>query len=182
MADIKDITEIMMVLQTAYPNTELGEYTPRLYLELLQDIPSEVLKNAVLHCISKSPFYPKISEIRRAAAEIRLNNTNIPTAHEAWGMVSRAIPAYGRNSRPEFPHRLIDRTVSALGWYNLCISTNQIADRARFIEAYDIFREKDVDEVVVLQQVKDLAERLASPTKSDWYALPETSEVEDEQY
>lgn len=173
MANKQDITEILMILQTAYPQTEMGDYTPQLYLELLQDIPGDILKQAVLHHVSRSPWYPKVSEIRRSAVELQINAPAIPNAYEAWQMVCTAIVKYGRYGRPQFDHPMVEKTVDVMGWVNLCMSTNQVADRARFVDAYESLKEREIENATILPQVKDLANKLSSSVRAE---LPEEVE------
>lgn len=152
------------ILISAYPGTEIDESTGKLYTQLLADIPDNILEAAVLDHITRSIWFPKVAELRTACSELSYGTGRYaPDAYESWSEVARKIPAYGRDNRPEFSHPLIERTVDALGWRNLCLSTNQVSDRARFIEAFDRLKHREIDETVTLPQIKALTERFRLP-------------------
>jgi hypothetical protein len=163
MAKNKTIAKILLMLSAAYPSARLADETPVLYERLLADISDEVLEAAVMDHIARSPFYPKVSELRQAAAEIAANTRAIPPAAEAWGEVARLIPAYGRDRPPQIENPISAQVVAALGWRNLCLSTNQVADRARFIEAYNEYKRRAADQYVTLPAVRQLAASLRMP-------------------
>ena len=163
MTKAETIAKILLLLSAAYPNARLAEETPVLYERLLADIPDELLETAVMDHIARSPFYPKVSELRQAAANIATGIYEIPPAAEAWGELARLIPAYGRDNQPEIENPITARVVAALGWRNLCISTNQVADRARFIEAYNEYKKRAADRCVTLPAVRQLAAKMRMP-------------------
>lgn len=163
MAVESTILKSLALLSAAYPRHEIADATPELYLHLLADIPDEILEAATLDHISRSTFYPTIAELRAAAANLATGADRLPTAYDAWQEVSQAIVRFGRDRKPDFANPILERTVSALGWRNLCLSTNQIADRARFIEAYNEFLHRAREQSVALPQVRALAARLAAP-------------------
>jgi hypothetical protein len=163
MATEDTIIKIFKMLSTAYPGSDVNQETVKLYMRLLEDIPDDVLETATLDVIGRSTFFPRISELRRASADIQTSASRIPNAYDAWQEVSQALPLYGRDHRPTFSHPLIEQTVDALGWRNLCLSVNQVSDRARFIEAYQTYHKRAQDDAVTLPQVRALAERLRMP-------------------
>ena len=56
-------------------------------------------------------------------------------------MLFRSIKRYGNTllggSVPEFSSPVIAKVVRSLGWNELCSSENEIADRARFLQAFE---------------------------------------------
>jgi len=139
MANPNDILQIINVMLAAFPNFKPSELTPEVYMQTLGDIPTEELKAAVLHSMSESgrAFAPSIGEIRGAVSELRSYAANVPSSFQAWQEVLKQFSVAGSYRVPEFSHPLIDRAVRALGWRELCMSENQIADRARFIQCYE---------------------------------------------
>jgi len=57
-------------LTTAYPGVERTRETLDLYIEMLADIPGYVLMRAVEEYLVKANWFPKISELRQAAAKV----------------------------------------------------------------------------------------------------------------
>jgi hypothetical protein len=181
MTSKNEILKLLKILASTYPGYNLTEDTPDVYFAVLNDIPYDVLKTAALDHISRSPWFPKVSELRKAAVDIALDSRRFPNAYDAWGEMEYAMRRWGRDRKPDFDNAVLERTIAALGWRNLCMSTNQVADRARFIEAYNIYRQRSIDEAVTLPQVKELSAKLAGSLSSpDFRGLPVSSEPEDE--
>jgi tetratricopeptide (TPR) repeat protein len=175
MANKQQILEILTILTAAYPRTEITEPTVRLYQEALADIPDDVLRASALDHISRSTFFQAVAELRSSAADIALDTRRFPTAFDAWQQAFRAMVDYGRDRKPDFDNPILEKTLFALGWRNLCMSTNQVADRARFIECYNIFLKRAKDDAVTLPQVKDLAARLCGRLQPAALIAPEYS-------
>lgn len=132
-------------ISAAFPDVRLTQQTVAVYIENLRDLPMAVIQLAVTEALLTSEFFPKIAKIRATAAALMTRDLNIPTAGEAWGEVLEKINTIGSMQDfggiaaedLGFSHPLITKIVRELGWQNLCMSTNQIADRARFLDLYD---------------------------------------------
>lgn len=109
------------------------------YATLLEDLSYEQCNAAIRVLLQTRTWMPSVAEIRAAAVE--LERGPIAPGGEAWGVVKRAIHEQGSYRRPGvdfvFNDPVTARCVAALGWQELCLSENEIADRARFIELYD---------------------------------------------
>ncbi len=173
MCEPRDIDQIINMLEVAFPNFHPKDatLTREIYWQTLSDIPTDELKAAVLHCMTESgrAFAPTIGEIRGAVADLRKTAANVPGSYQAWEEVCHAIRDTGSYRSPEFSSPLIERVVRNLGWRNLCMSENQVADRARFVQAYDQLLERATKEDMLLPEVRGYIETrggqlLASPT------------------
>ena len=161
----KDRRGTLVGLQaSAYPNTKVAASTFALIEKLTADIPDELLKNAILLHISRSAYFPRPSELRAAAYEIRANELEAPDAYSAWQEVQKAIADHGRWRLPKFSHARIGKAVETLGWTNICNSESPIAERSRFIQAYETLQERDKSSAVVLPGIVRLARRLSAGT------------------
>jgi hypothetical protein len=182
MTSKNEILKLLKILAATYPGYDLGEDTPDIYYSVLKDIPFDVLKTAALDHISRSPWFPKVCELRKAAVDIAMDSRRFPNAYDAWGEMDYAIRRWGRDRKPDFDNPVLERTIASLGWRNLCMSTNQVADRARFIEAYNIYLQRSIDEAVTLPQVKALSAKLGGRLPASVVPeLPDFSEVDDEE-
>lgn len=142
MASKQEIIKALTVLAAAYPRFELPPATVDIYCRLLTDLDFDTLKAATLHCATVYKFFPTVAEIRQAAVELQTMAQGIPEESQAWGEVVEQIRHVGSYGSPQFSHPLIEQVVRQLGWINLCMSENQPADRARFMDAYaQAFRE-----------------------------------------
>jgi hypothetical protein len=172
MANKQEFERAWQVLVMAYPNwvKDLGpgqlEGTFQVYEHLLADIPAPVLEAAVKQHIAANKWFPAISELRTLA--LALTAQPHGTAMEAWGKV---VDAFTRGDlkpngdgylQPEWDDPVCAKVVNAIGWYELCHSTNQEADRAHFMRAYDTLVQREQADQLLLPQVRELAARLAA--------------------
>ncbi len=163
MANPKDIDQIINMLEVAFPNFHPKDMrmTKEVYWQTLQDIPSDELKAAVLHCLTESgrAFAPSIGEIRGAAAELRKASSNVPSSYAAWQEVLTQMRDNGGDyGHPVWSHPLVERVVRQLGWRNLRMSEDQTADRARFVQAYEQLLARATTEEMLLPAVRGYIE------------------------
>lgn len=138
-----EASKIVAVILAAYP----AAYIPpdrvipmrEAYRTALHDLTYEQADRALRAVIETSPKPPSPSEIRRAWMELQRGNRK--TGLEAWGTVVKAMSREGAYRKPGvefvFGDKTTARVVDAMGWEELCLSENTVADRARFIEAYE---------------------------------------------
>lgn len=109
------------------------------WAELLRDIPYTVACAALRALLETKPWLPAVADLRSAALE--LQNGRRKTGTEAWGELVRLVGRWGAYRTPgddfEIPDPVTAVVVRALDWRTLCLSENPVADRARFIEAYE---------------------------------------------
>lgn len=172
MSNLTDIAQIIDVMSAAFPNFSFTEKTVEIYYQTLNDIPSDELKAATLHCITESgrKFAPSVGEIRGAVSQLRGMSSNVPSSYEAWEEVLQQFRDAGYYRDPVFSHPLIDRAVRSLGWRELCQSENQVSDRMRFIQCYEQLLDRATRENMLLPEVRGYLEvngaRLLSPMDS----------------
>lgn len=142
-----EFLQVWNVLDRSYPyfckeqGAENMLATLHLYYQLLSDLPIAQVKAAVLRHVSSSKWFPTVAELRESATA--LSAAPLPSAIEAWGEVTAAmagIEGYcfaDHVNVPQFANPITARLVAAMGWRQLCLSENGIADRARFIESYE---------------------------------------------
>ena len=161
MCSVLDVAQIVKVIAVAYPNWQPTAETSEVYYQLLQDVPTDELKAAVLHCLGESGrrFAPSVGEIRGAVSELRGMSANVPSAFQAWQEVLRQFSLTGSYGTPQFSHPLIERAVRQLGWRELCMSENQTADRARFLQCYDQLLTRATKEDMLLPEVRGYIEQ-----------------------
>lgn len=101
----------------------------------LADLDFEEARAAVDRIIKTETFLPKVATVRNAI--ITVTRGQARTGAEAWNDVQKAVSKYGIYRTPKFDDPIVSRVVDALSWRELCNSENAVADRARFIDAYD---------------------------------------------
>ncbi len=171
MANASDVSEILKMLLVAYPDRfKLGdsdedrELVINTWYAFMKDIPGDLLKASVARFISTAPhnFPPTISEIRQQAAEITRQARKIPTPEEAWGLVRKQMVEVGSYSTPHFDYPILAQVVSRFGWRNLCLSENEVADRAHFMRAYESALKEDQ---ITLRQLPIVTEYIEGEKK-----------------
>lgn len=164
MTEQKEIAKIVMMIAAAYPNFNLSEMTVEVYFQVLKDVPADLLKAATMQAISEPgrKFAPSVGEIRGSVAEIIRRSSGMPSSYEAWQEVLYQARKTGHAGKPDFSHPMVHKVVQIFGWRELCLSENSVADRARFIDAYEQISSKDLIETMTLPDVKNYIDRKAN--------------------
>lgn len=104
-----------------------------IWYSLLKDLEYQVAQAAIQKYMLTNKFPPTIADIREHAASVRTGEK--PLWSDGWEEVLRAIRRYGSYRETEALNSMseITRTaVQRLGFRNLCMSENIMADRANF--------------------------------------------------
>ncbi len=141
---LQEATKLVASMLAAIPNHRVRPADVpgmcAVWARLLADVPYELADRALSARLETSPFLPSVADLRATVSLLRSGGRR--TGLDGWGSVLRAIGAEGvyRSPGVEFQFRdpIVARVVAAMGWENLCNSENQAADRARFIEAYEV--------------------------------------------
>lgn len=142
----KQVRQLVALLLGAFPHAKANEYTVKAYERMLLDLDAKAASAALEHLMATSKYMPTIAEIRAAVAEMQRGP--VKAGGEAWGDVLRAIGRFGYYRLPQFDDPVTAKCVDAFGWTNLCLSENQEADRARFIQLYDRLAAQERTETV----------------------------------
>ena len=82
-------------------------------------------------------FFPSAAEIRKLCTQT--GDPEVPSIDDAWGMVLKAVRAYGYMQEAEALESLPEpcrSVVKIIGWQNICRSENIMAERAFFRDSY----------------------------------------------
>jgi hypothetical protein len=124
--------------QARFFDTKALDAMTTAYEALLADLDYARCNAAVRVLLQSKNSIPAVADIRRVVLE--LERGPVRPSGEAWGEVLKAIGRYGAYRVPgvdfQFSDPEVARCVNALGWKVLCLSEDQTADRARFIELY----------------------------------------------
>lgn len=85
------------------------------------DISADEGARAIREHVTESPHFPTVADIRKRVSTLRVGPMN-PGA--AWEEVRKAIGREGRNRSPEWTHPAIASAVMALGWVEICNTTD----------------------------------------------------------
>lgn len=144
----QEILKAVAPLQLAFKGN-LDDARMRLYVEMLSDIPPQILEAAVKKLIMTNKFLPSIAEIRETAYGIKgtISGTAAPDESEAWGEVIKAVRSVGYYGKPKFSHEAITVTVNNIGWQDICMTTNEGMNtlRSQFKRAYQLAAQRQKD-------------------------------------
>jgi hypothetical protein len=160
MATKEDIKVIVAKMGAAFPNWQVTAFTLQVYFEDLKDLDGEQLRLAADMCRTENgrKFAPSTGELRGAVSRMTQMSSNAPDSYQAWREVCRAITDYGYTGTPEFSHPLVTEAVKRMGWRNLCMSEDQVSDRARFVACYEQLQERAETETMLLPEVRGYIE------------------------
>lgn len=144
---------VMRQLFAAYPNTAAGTETVAMYVRLLADIPPAALQTVIDQAIATCKFLPSISELRDQY--IALQRPLTLTWADGWSEVQRQIRATGMYGTPQFADPVTTQVVRSMGWRTLCLSENQVADRAQFRDMYTILAQREETDRRLLPQARE---------------------------
>ena len=144
----QEILKAVAPLQLAFKGN-IDDARMRIYVEMLSDIPPQILETAVKKLIMTNKFLPSIAEIRETAYGIKgtISGTAAPDESEAWGEVIKAIRSVGYYGKPKFSHEAITAAVNNIGWQDICMTTYDGMNtlRAQFRRAYQLAAQRQKD-------------------------------------
>lgn len=152
-------------IRTFYPREQIlpNKEAMELWFRELQDIPYPVAEAALRKWVSTNKWSPSIADIRELSANVQ--NGDIPDWGEGWEEVLRAIKRHGmynvQGAMDSFSP-LTRKTVERLGFRNICISENPMAERANFRQCYEILAKREQTRQQVALPLQDTIKQLQS--------------------
>lgn len=129
------------ILAGAYRNFEIKDKISfDIWFEVLRDIDFEDVKLALYKHISESEYPPTVASIRKAVVSIKRPEIDALSPASAWDEVKMAIRRFGYTNESEAVASLSEiprKIVLSMGYRTLCMSENEMADRAHFIKMFD---------------------------------------------
>ncbi|QZY56685.1 replicative helicase loader/inhibitor [Crassaminicella profunda] len=126
------------------------------WLSMLEDLEYQVVEVAARKLVSESPYPPTIADIRKAAADVV--SPELPSSADAWGEVVQAMKKFGSYNAEKALKSLSPLTrkaVKIMGFRELCVSENQMADRAHFLKMYKVLEQREKTERVLSLPLKE---------------------------
>ena len=181
---------MIAVLMASFPafRPKVGEVEMlNAYHLVLGDLDGDLLQLVAQHLAGEQTFFPSASEIRKAAFHLCEVGTGVPSAQDAWAEVSVMIRKGFHRQMPggwfqvrapnadDWSHPLVQKAVDACGgWIALRVSENVVADRARFLQAYDAYLQREREGVRMQPNVQRAVEQLGTGERTPRRGLPDT--------
>jgi hypothetical protein len=169
MTQREETLRVLGALAAAFPYAKIERPTIEIYAEALADIPPAVLKAAGVACISRSTFFPAISEIRDEA--LRAMSPERPSPEAAWQEVLEQVRSVHFCGTPQFSDPLIAKVVEGVGWRDICMCEEPGVPRGQFYKLYAAALERERHEALLPSGVRQMMAQLR--VKMQVNALPE---------
>lgn len=103
------------------------------YVQVLQDIPVEILRKAYDKVMLTCDKRPVPAVVYKTAKELveQFNGTNILSWAEAWKEIEKQMKEVFVYGKPKFSRKEIEETVRAYGWRDLCETDAKNMNTAR---------------------------------------------------
>jgi len=163
-----EVSVLLGILRTAYPRFYMDmtkaeiKNTVDLWADYLSDVDLETAKTVIQSLIAKCKFPPTIAELREQVSNIKY--ASIDDVGMAWGEVTSAIKKFGLYSQEEALASMSEITrqiVKRLGFRELCLSDNTMADRAHFFRIYNIMVSRLEEERLLPDAMRSKIQTLA---------------------
>lgn len=142
-----ELVKIFSIFNVVYPKfiqEGKDEIMLDVWYSMLKEFPYDLIKCASEAHIRSSSYSPTIYDIIKYIQEFE--NFGKLDGMEAWGCVKKSIREYGYYQQNEALKSLpqdIQSVVKSMGWENLCVSKNDVGDRAHFIKAYETMQKRE---------------------------------------
>lgn len=131
---------------------EVIRNTVRIFALTFSDIDDALLKAAVVNHIATEKWFPSVADIRTQAASIVNRADDTPDAFTAWQQIKTALRG------GQAPHPMAQKAIDTLGGlreFGQSDLSDEPSWRARFIQAYQTFQQRHVEDTMMLPAVKD---------------------------
>lgn len=166
-------------LKTYFPKENLlpTKEAMDLWFQALSDIPYEAANLALMKHVQMCKFAPSIAEIREAASKLMYGEP--PDWGEGWRKALEAIRRYGYYAEREAltsMDELTRETVRRLGYTELCMSEDQMQDRANFRMIYEQLARRKREDTAIPPALKEMANKMKLSRENDTLSLSEWNE------
>jgi hypothetical protein len=132
------------MIASAYPSWKPTQETVAVYVELLVDLDANEAQSALRSLLMASEYPPSVATIRKKVLD---QMDGLPlTKTDAWELVMSMVRRYGIYERPNFEDETVSQVVHAIGYRELCMSTNTDTIRAQFFKLYEEQAQKHLEE------------------------------------
>lgn len=122
------------ILRDAFPRQDFPDGSVSLYINMLSDLDGVAVAEAVRRLVRRSTWLPSIAEIRLEVAEAECH---LPTASEAWSMVSVPTASLTSEVVASIPEIVKESMMAMGGRFTITHSENIDTVRAHFTRDYE---------------------------------------------
>lgn len=129
----KQIAQALVAALELFPQHKLSTRGIGMYVTILNDLPADVVKAALVKRLRTARFFPAPSEIRDAAKELldEVEGTRAKDADEAWREVMDNVRKRGVYKPWEYSSHAVEAAARAIGIEQLCLLEMSEVNTAR---------------------------------------------------
>lgn len=160
-ADIIKLITLCSVNYRNWPEPDKAEALTSLWTDMLSDVDFEIAQMAVQKYMLESVYPPTVADIRSRVADFVAPKEK--SGIEAWGEVKTAIRKFGYYREGEAMASLrgpVKEVVKSIGFQTLCMSDNEMADRAHFLKVYETIARRERDDALLLPGMRQALNQL----------------------
>lgn len=144
--DKKQFAAFAMALKTYYPRETLlpNQQAMELWFREIQDIPFDVAEMALRKWVATNKWSPSIADIREMTSGIV--NGDPLTWGESWERALKAVRRFGsynKGAALDSLDPLTRKCVESIGYMELCMSENIMADRAHYQRIFETLSKRE---------------------------------------
>lgn len=161
--DKKEFGIFAAAIRTYYPKEQIlpNKEAMALWYRELQDIPYQVAEAALRKWVATNKWSPSIAEIREMT--VNVTHGEALTWGESWEKAVAAIRRFG-SYRPKEALESLDpltrKCVESLGYRELCISENPMADRANYRMVFETYAQRQQTEQQLALPLQEAIKRI----------------------
>lgn len=174
-----EFSVLIKAMQALFPAARIcpDDESKTVWFRVLGDLDYTRAAAAIQKHACTSRFPPSIAEIREQCLSV--TGPERKDWIEGWSMVEKTIHDTGMHRPREALEKLRSfdpttaRVAEMLGWKNLCISENSVADRASFRQCYETIQSRESQAAKLPPSVSAVIARLSANMGACENALPE---------
>lgn len=144
--DKKEFSLFAMALKTYYPREQIlpNQQAMELWFREICDIPYNVAEMALRKWVATNKWSPSIADIREMTSGIV--NGDPMTWGESWEKALNAVRRFGsynKGAALDSLDPLTRKCVENIGYMELCMSENIMADRAHYQRIFEIYSKRE---------------------------------------
>ena len=151
----REFVKLLAAIELAYSQFNITSNIPKvdLWYKMLGHYEYPLMAAAVHRHILTNQWPPTISDLTEAAQPAKKE------IGDTWGKVKKAMAAFGTYREQEAlasVDQLTAEAIKIMGWRSLCLSTNEMADRAHFLKIYGSLEKRSREENILPSNIKNL--------------------------
>lgn len=115
-----ETNKLLAILREMWPNHPWAENADKVWHLALANVPYEAVTAILPRLLQTQRYAPVPADLIALLPEVPGDDYALPNGEQAWEEIRAEIKRAGWNNKPRFSHPLIERTMRAFGWQEIC--------------------------------------------------------------